>query len=307
MTQTVPYPITKRSQLSTFFLSLRPKTLILTAMPVAVGTLLMELPLSKINWWIAFFALFSAMSIQIACNLINDAFDVQKGVDDENRLGPLRGAQLGVFSTQQVYFAGLLFLGLGLLFGIPLMIHQGFFMGGFLFLSACLSYLYTGGPYPLSYLGMGDFLAFGFYGILNTSICYYLQAGAINAKVLLASMQMGCFPTAIIAINNFRDMQSDAKAGRKTLAVRFGERFSRVEIGCMLLLPFVLNLVWAFITGHFLAPLFSATTCFFAVYILKKIRQHPPGRIYNRFLSETAILHLLFGILFLIGYRLDLT
>lgn len=302
----VHYPSRISSLLYSFFLSIRPKTLAVTVVPVTVGTLLTDLPLAKIDWVVAVCALLCAVCIQIAANLINDAFDVKKGVDTKERTGPLRGLHTGVLTVRQVYVSGLVFLGTALLLGIPLALKGGAIIAVFIATSVILSYSYTGGPYPLSYLGLGDFFAFSFYGILNTLVCYYLQTGVCAWQVILAGIQMGCFPTAIIAINNYRDHEADAKAGKKTLAVRFGAQFSRLEIILCLTIPFLLNFIWLFFVGNLLAPLFSTTACFFAVHIINGIRRHPPSQLYNRFLAETALLQVLFGTLFIIGFRIEI-
>lgn len=293
-------PITK---MQAWLLATRPKSLTAAVIPVIVGTALASAVILDINEEIVFFALLCALLIQIATNFINDALDFKKGADTQSRKGPMRVSQSGLLPVRQVYFAGIACLGFAFLFGIPLMIKGGMPIFFLLLVSLACAYLYTGGPFPLAYHGLGDLFVLLFFGIASVAAVYYLQTQTVDERAILAGTQIGMLATVIIAINNLRDREEDAKVNKCTLAVRFGVSFSRFEIAFFALTPFLLNMIWfkyGFVAAGVL-PLFTAPLAIRIVYF---IWQMEPGPIYNRYFAQAALLHLLFGVALTLGFMM---
>lgn len=286
-----------------WLLATRPKTLTAAVIPVIVGTTLATTVEQDIQWSIAFFALLCAICIQIGTNFINDALDFKKGADTATRVGPLRATQSGILKMKNVYNAGLEAFGLALLFGIPLIIQGGFPIVFLLIISVICGYLYTGGPAPLAYHGLGDLFVLVFFGIVSTSAVFFLQTQYVDDKAILAGTQIGLLATVLIAINNLRDRQEDSKVNKRTLAVRFGVTFARYEIAICVLLPFLLNMLW-FRLGYVLPAMFPWLALPLAIRIVCYIWQMEPGPIYNRYLAQAAVLHLLFGLCLSLGFLL---
>lgn len=284
-----------------WLLAARPKTLTAAIVPILAGTLLAFARGIPIAWWIPLVCLFSALCIQIGTNLINDALDYKKGADTSSRIGPVRMTQSGLLTERSVYAGGLAFFALAFLGGIPLMFQGGIPLFIILLLSVGAGYIYTGGPMPLAYAGLGDLFVFIFFGIVATSAVDYLQEGIWHLEALLAGVQIGMLATVLIAINNFRDREGDAKANKLTLAVRFGKKFSRIEITMLLLLPFALNLLWLFY-GFNAAALLPFLVFPLAVKLAVEVWSHDPSPIFNKFLGFAALIHFLFGILLSIGF-----
>ncbi len=287
-----------------WFLAARPKTLTASLAPIVVGSILAYIAQGEILWGLTFCALFSAMFIQIGTNLINDALDYTKGTDTNERLGPRRATQSGWLSPQQVLAAGLACLAMAMVGGLPLVFNSGLSLMLLLLVSSVLAYLYTGGPYPLAYHGLGDIFVFLFFGLISTSAIYYIQTGTVSGESLMAGSQVGLLATVMIAINNFRDVAEDQQSNKRTLAVRFGATFARWEIGTCIILPFTLNVFWA-AQGMFYATLLPLLLLPFALKIVVDISRYEPSQRFNQYLGLAAALHLLFSMLLAMGLALD--
>lgn len=289
--------------LSAWVLAVRPKTLMAGIIPVFVGSLMTFRYMREVEWGIVVCALLVSLSIQIATNLFNDAIDFKKGADTQHRLGPTRVTQSGLLSQQQVIAGGVAFLLLATLFVYPLVLKGGIYIA-LLFVSALVcSYAYTGGPFPLAYIGLGEVFVILYYGFAATMISYYLQAGFLSFDSFVLGLQMGFLTTLLIAINNLRDIEEDKKTKKLTLAVRFGESFGKWEITSIAALPFILNFYWYF-TGRFFVFLLPFTTILIAINLVKNIWIHSPSRIYNRYLGESSMLLMLFGLMLILGMRM---
>ena len=273
-----------------WILAARPKTLSASLAPVAVGTALAE----TIDWLICLSVLFSAVMIQIGTNLINDALDFKKGSDTKARLGPTRVTSSGLLSADQVMLGGFLAFGLALLIGTPLIIKGGLPILLLLIGCCCLGYLYTGGPLPMAYCGLGDVFSFTFFGVVLTGVSYYLQKGELSTQVLLAGIQMGFFSTVMLGINNLRDITEDTKTKKLTLAVRFGKTFARTEITCLALGPFILNI-------FFDVPWLTWLAFPLALVLVGKVWKEEPGPAYNKYLALGGLLQMAFGLLYVLG------
>lgn len=286
-----------------WILATRPKTLILACVPVLVGTTLAykaEWPI----WYITLLTIIVALSVQIGTNLINDAFDFKRGADTALRIGPQRATQSCLLPINNVIKGGLAAFTLALICGIPLILVGGWSIALLLILSVLCGYLYTGGPYPLAYHGLGEVFVLLFFGLFSTLATYYLQVKSIDPKTLLAGLQIGLLANVLLAINNLRDRREDAKVNKNTLAVVFGDKFARYEVAFLSVTPFILNLGWFFF-GCIKTAIFPYFCLPLAIIIIRKIWNEPVGPIYNKFLAQGALLNLCFGFLLSFGIYLD--
>lgn len=279
-----------------WILAFRPKTLTAAVVPILVGSALSEAP----QYWIAGLALLASLFIQIATNLVNDAKDFQKGADTEERIGPRRVTQAGVFTSKQVLLGAYFFFALAVLTGLPLVIHGGWPILVIGLFSLVAGYSYTGGPFPLAYRGLGDVFVFIFFGLVAVMGMLFLMDGEWTHSAAVAGSQVGLLCMVLIAINNLRDASTDGKVGKRTVAVRFGETFARSEITVALAVPFLLQLYW-YQQGEFQAALLPLMTVPLAFSIALKIWRTPPSPAYNQFLGLSSLQHILFGLLLALG------
>jgi len=177
----------------------------------------------------ALVALLGALLIQVGTNLHNDAADFRRGADDEDRIGPARATQQGWLTEGQVQRAAYAAFGLSALLGVYLIYLAGWPLLAVGLVSIACGLAYTGGPFPLAYLGVADLFVLVFFGLVATGGAYYVQALRLPPQVLVAGLPLGLIATAILAVNNLRDRVGDARVGKKTLAVRCGERGARLE------------------------------------------------------------------------------
>lgn len=280
--------------------ALRPKTLTAAVVPVIVATALAISSRNPLNWTILIFGLLSALLIQTGTNLINDAYDSKNGADRSDRLGPVRLIQSGILSQRQVYWLGISSFAAAVFFGIPLIIQGGSVIALFFILAVLMGYCYTGGPLPLAYVGLGDIAVIAFFGIVETAAVYYLLTGEWAESAILAGSQIGLLATALLAVNNLRDIDSDARANKRTLAVRFGKTFARAEVAFTAVVPYFIGIYWLMI-GHFFAFALPLLAFPLAVIIILKVYREEPSARYNKYLGIAGLHHLLFGILFSLG------
>jgi 1,4-dihydroxy-2-naphthoate octaprenyltransferase len=281
-------------------MALRPKTLTAALIPVVVATALVKGRGYDVIWWISICALLSATLIQIGTNFVNDAIDFKKGADTETRTGPQRVTQSGLLTSRQVMMGGAVCFALATALGVPLVIHGGWPIVIIGFISVFLGYAYTGGPFPLAYKGLGDFFVILFFGVIAVMGTFYLHTGEWTLDGLTAGLQVGFLSAVLIAINNLRDSPQDKLVGKKTLAVRFGIRFARLEILFLVLMPFLLGSHWM-AHGALWAGVIPLLSLPVARRLLKAVFTHEPSPVYNRFLAMSAALHMLFGLALSIG------
>ncbi len=218
----------------------RPKTLVSSFFPALAGILL-SYKLGLFNGLVAAATLVCAISLQILTNLSNDYFDFKKGAD-LNRFGPARVTTLGLVTPSQIKQAILINIFVCLLLGVYLVLHGGFPILVIGILSVAFAVLYTAGPFPLAYKGLGDIFAFVFFGPVAASGSFYLQSGVWSDSALAAGILYGFLATCLLNANNLRDYEQDKAISKKTLVVRYGEKFGRslytgCLIGSLLLIP----------------------------------------------------------------------
>ncbi len=209
-----------------WLIAIRPRTLIAGAVPVGVGIAAASLR-GPIDAAVAFATLCAALLLQVASNLANDYYDFVSGVDTEERLGPVRVTQSGLLSAQAVKRGLAVVLVAALSFGVFLVVRGGIGILAIGAVSIVSALAYSAGPWPLSRYGFGEPMAFVFFGVVAVCGTYFLQIGAIDWLAVAASIPIGCLAAALISVNNLRDTRTDQAAGKRTIAVRWGEPVSR--------------------------------------------------------------------------------
>ena len=274
-----------------FLLAARPKTLPAAVAPGVLGSALAWRLSGSFSWSLAACTLGSTLAIQVATNYFNDAVDARKGADTAARLGPPRATAAGLVPLSAMLGAGLAMLGLAVLLSLPMVAAQGLPVVGIGLVSLFFTYGYTGGPFPLAYRGLGELFVLLFFGWVAVAGTVFVQTGQWRPEALLLGTQVGLLSTVLIAINNLRDRQEDAGSHKRTLAVRFGERFAKAEIAACCLGPYALGLAWAhWGFGWGTGPTLAAAGI--GALVAARVAASPPGRIYNRYLALAA-LHLL--------------
>ena len=237
-------------KLKSWWSTARPNTLAVSIAPVLLGISLAFHNNQLNNIFVAFLTLVAAIMIQIGTNFINDYYDFIKGADDQNRLGPIRSAQSGLLSLSEIKYGGFISFLIALIIGAYLVIEGGMPILIIGSLSLLSGYCYTGGPYPLGYNGLGDIFVFLFFGLLAVPGTYYLQTNILfDFNSILIGSSIGCIAVAILCVNNIRDVNTDKKVGKKTLAVRFGAFPVIILFDTMILLSYffiiILFLSWS--------------------------------------------------------------
>lgn len=290
-----------------WILATRPKTLAAAFTPIFVATAVSISILrpsgEKVTWVYSLCALLTSIFIQIGTNLINDALDFKKGADNEKRLGPKRVTQSGLLSSKQVMIGGFFSFLIAALISLPLIVHGGFPIFIIGTVSLICGYLYTGGPYPLAYVGLGELFVILFFGLVAVAGVFYLQTGFLGLVPFVAGLQMGLLATVLISINNFRDYIGDKEVGKMTLAARFGKKFARTEIIFLFLASYLLNIFW-YCNGNIWAGVLPFFSLPIAIIVVKGILLNEPSQVYNKYLGMSAFVQILFGILMGIGFIL---
>lgn len=230
--------------------AVRPATLAASVAPVLTGTAVAIYEGGALRWWAGLGALAVGLAMQLGVNFANDYSDFKRGADTV-RLGPVRAASSGIVDPQQVRTAAIAAFGTAGLIGLVLSVavDPRLLIAG----AACLlaGWLYTGGPRPYGYLGLGEVFVFVFFGLVATLGTVYVEASHISALAVLMASGMGFLATAILVLNNLRDIDTDAAAGKRTLATRIGRERTRMLLVALVCAAFAVPIV-AFVTR--LAP-----------------------------------------------------
>lgn len=282
-----------------WILASRPATLTAALAPVAVGTAV-AIAEGGFRPLPALAALLGAMAIQIGTNFANDVFDFEKGADTEHRLGPTRAVQAGLLSAKAVRIGMIVAFAFATLCGVYLTAVAGPVIVAIGVLSIASGVLYTAGPYPLAYVGLGDvfvLLFFGFVAVMGTA---YVQTDTVTLVGALASVPVGALATAILAVNNLRDRHQDVDADKRTLAVRFGGGFARAEWLVLVVVSYAVPIVLLAIGAAQAPVLLPLVTLPVATRLWSAVRREE-GAPLNAALAGTAKLLLAFSLLFAVG------
>lgn len=285
--------------ITTWLLAIRPKTLSISVSPVLVGSALAWHDVASFNPVTFVLILISALAIQIATNLYNDAKDFEKGADTESRLGPKRAAQQAWLSVEQIKRGAFISFLLAFAVGIALVWVGGWPIVIIGLLSIACGYAYTGGPKPIAYSPFGELFVLIFFGLLGVAGSYYLQAQALNVMVILASSSLGVLAAAILLVNNYRDLEGDEKVNKLTLVHYIGRLNTRKLFLIFIIYPYVLSLLLVPVYGLNILLVFISLP--FAWYLIRYFLRLAITSELNQVLAKTAQLQLLFSVLLAIG------
>src|ERR671929_753701 len=220
-----------------WLMAARPRTLPAAIAPVLVGTALgMTVADLRVGGFVA--ALLGAILIQVGTNLSNDYSDARRGADAEDRLGPVRVTAGGLVPPRQVLVATYATFALAVLCGVYLVVLAGPILLAIGAASILAGVLYTGGPRPYGYEGLGEVFVFLFFGLVAVTGSYYVQTERVTWEALVLAVPVGLLAAAILVVNNVRDLETDRRAGKRTLAVRLGRRRTRALYAAMVYLAF---------------------------------------------------------------------
>jgi len=280
----------------------RPRTLPAAIAPVLVGTA------AAVEWagelprpWAFVAALIGSIFIQIGTNLANDYSDARRGADTVDRLGPVRVTSAGLVAPQRVLVATWVAFGVAIACGIYLTVVAGIVILLIGALSIAAGVLYTGGPRPYGYAGLGEVFVFLFFGLVAVNGSYYVQVEQLDALPLGLSIAVGFLATAILVVNNVRDVETDRRAGKNTLAVRMG-RANAVVLYRLLVLGAYVVLPIALVAGDAsLWPLIGLLSLPLAIGPLRLMSNRTDGPSLNAALAGTGALLGAFSLLVSLG------
>jgi 1,4-dihydroxy-2-naphthoate polyprenyltransferase len=272
----------------------RPRTLPAAIAPVLVGTAL-AIHDDEFRALAFVAALLGSILIQVGTNLSNDYSDARRGADTEDRLGPVRVTAGGLVPPRQVLVAVYVTFGLAVLVGLYLVAVAGpevLLIGA---ASILAGVLYTGGPKPYGYEGLGEVFVFTFFGIVAVAGTYYVQAEELPWEAFVFAVPVGLLATAILVVNNVRDLETDRRAGKRTLAVRLGRERTRVlyalTVGGAYAVIVAMGIAWS---PWVLLPLVSLPL---ALAVVRLVRRHADGPTLNEALARTGMVQLVFCVL----------
>ena len=285
-----------------WLLASRPPTLTAAVAPVAVGCACAA-AVDGFAPGPALAALLGAMLIQIGTNFANDVFDFEKGADSATRVGPVRAVQAGLLSPRAMRAGMALVFALATVAGGYLVWVAGWPVIAIGVASILSGIAYTGGPFPLGYHGLGDLFVMAFFGFVAVCGTAFVQVGAVPAIAWWAAVPVGAIATAILVVNNLRDRATDAVAGKRTLAVRFGRGAAIGEYVGLLAVAYAVPVVLAAKDGRpwLLLPLATAPA---AVLLARRVATAEAAAVLNRSLAGTAKLLLAFAVALAAGIAL---
>jgi 1,4-dihydroxy-2-naphthoate octaprenyltransferase len=291
--------VTPPPSLGLWLAAMRPRTLSLSVVPVAVGAALVASGGGVHPWPLAAIALFAAFCIQVGTNLHNDAADGARGADGPDRLGPPRVTALGLVSASAMRRAALLAFALAGLAGVSLVWAGGWPILCLGLLSLAAGWSYSGGPKPISYSPLGEVFVIVFFGLSGVMGTVWLLVGGVDWASFTGGLAVGLFAAAVLLVNNHRDEVTDRRAGRRTLAILIGPQRAHWLYAFLMLAPFALLPVLAAVLRHGAVwPAFIALPA--ALWMAWRFPQSH-GRALNAILGRTAQVQLLYGALLCLG------
>ena len=281
----------------------RPKTLPAAAAPVVIGAA-MAYGDGVFHLLSASLCLVCALLIQIGTNLANDYFDFKKGADTAERIGPIRVTQAGLLSPQAVKRSFIFVFAAAIAASFYLVIRGGLPIVIIGVLSIVSGILYTAGPKPLGYIGLGELFVFIFFGPVAVAGTYYAQSLAWNNAAMLAGLGAGALSVSMLCVNNYRDISTDALTGKSTLAVRFGRGFAQCEYIGSILFAAAIPVYLYLITKEHFKIVFVSSIILIAIPSIQVILTKTDGPSLNKVLGFTGKLLIIYSILFSLGWIL---
>ena len=289
----------ENSKINSWILASRPKTLLAAVVPVMVGSAL-AISQGKFFLLYSLIALVCSTLIQIGTNFTNDLYDFLKGSDTVKRKGPRRVLASGLISVKEMKLAIVIVFGLTFLFGLYLVYSVGILILWVGIFSIFAGIIYTAGPYPLAYNGLGDLFVFIFFGIVGTMGTYYLHTQEISSLAFIVSLPVGGLITNILIVNNYRDIEEDRNSNKKTLTVILGKEFSRWQYIFFILISYLTSFSLYFIF-NFSAWIFLPITTIPISIILIRMLYTFKGEELNKTLELSAKFAGLYGLLLSVG------
>jgi 1,4-dihydroxy-2-naphthoate octaprenyltransferase len=288
-----------------WFLAARPKTLPVGLAPVLVGAALaIQQDAFRFGPFLA--ALLGALFIQVGANLANDYSDARRGADSDDRLGPLRVTAGDLVPPRQVLLATYLTFGVAVLCGIYLIAESGWIILAIGAASIVAGLLYTGGPRPYGYAGLGELFVFLFFGLVAVTGTHYALTEDFDGTALALAVPVGLMAAAVLVVNNVRDIDTDRRASKNTLAVRLGrERTRRLYAGMLAAAYLVTALIAAVDLDLSLWVLIALLSVPLAVRLVQTVSTHTDGPTLNGALAGTGQLELVFCVLLSAGILLS--
>ncbi len=272
----------------------RPKTLPAAIAPVLVGSAEAARQ-NDIEAWPVFICLVFALLVQVATNMANDYFDYIRGADTEERVGPERLVSSGKVQPKAMIRVAVGLFALAFFVGLTMVSYRGSEMLIVGILAIVFGYAYTGGPYPLAYHGLGDVFVVFFFGIVATVGTYYVIVGEISSSAFFLGLPLGLLANNILVVNNYRDLETDEAANKRTLVVRYGRSFARSQYLLQLVTAFFCVSIYAGLTRNFWVGLVFLTIPV-GTGLMVALRE-TEGKALNLLLGKTAQLLLLFSVL----------
>ena len=283
-----------------WMMAIRPPTLTAAVVPVAVGTAValhhgVRAPLAALA------TLLAALALQAGANLANDLSDYRRGADTAERIGPIRVTQCGLLTERQVTIGVVVSFAIATVLGLYLTYLGGWPIVAIGLASMLAAVAYTGGPWPFGYRGLGEVFVFIFFGVVAVAGTFYVQTGTVTNDVLAASVPVALTVTAILVVNNVRDIDTDRVAGKYTLAVYLGRSLARTELVVMVVGAYVAAAALWLIGDFSIWVLLSWLSVPAAILPVAAVFRRTEGPPLNAALRAMARLHLIFGLLLAIG------
>jgi len=289
----------EESKFNSWFLASRPKTLLAAVVPVMVGSAL-AISMKKFILPYSIIALLCSILIQIGTNFTNDLYDFLKGSDTIKRKGPRRVLASGLISVNEMKFAIFLVFGLTFFLGLYLVFSVGILILWVGIFSIFAGIIYTAGPFPLAYNGLGDVFVFIFFGMIGTMGTFYLHTQEISVVAFLVSIPVGALITNILVVNNYRDIEEDRDAKKRTLAVILGKTFSRWQFILLIIISYIISLILYFYFAFSFWIFLPFITVPISIVLIKMLYTLK-GEELNKTLELSAKFSGLYGLLFSIG------
>lgn len=288
------------TRIQVWILACRPKTLFAALGPIIIGCAI-ALEQGVFDLLPALAAFLGAVAIQIGTNLANDYYDFKKGADSGKRLGPLRVTQAGLVDPVTMLRTTIMVFVLAAVFGVYLIAHAGWPILVIGVFSILFGVLYTAGPFPLAYNGLGDIFVLIFFGPVAVAGTHFVQTLQWNETAIIAGIAPGLFSVAILTVNNLRDIDNDRRCHKRTLAVRFGAQFAKSEYILSIIIASLIP-IWLYLFHD--GKSFAHLTLLVPIVAFPVFRliYNQKGKILNKAIAGTGQLLLLYSILFSVGW-----
>ena len=273
----------------------RPKTLPAALAPVLLGTAMAH-HFGQLHWLPAMICLVFALLVQIGTNFANDYLDGVKGTDTDARLGPRRAVATGLIAPGTMKLATIGILAFAFCLGLSLIYYGGWWLLVVGIASVVCAWIYTGGPFPLAYNGLGDVFVVLFFGLIAVGCTFYVQTGDINIEVLLLGLSCGLIVNNILVVNNYRDIDEDRQASKRTIVVLLGRPWALLQYGLSLSFA-VAVLCWLVSRGFSAFVLLGSLPLLFGFFKLRQLSQAEDADAFQLSLKAAALVVVMYGTL----------